>query len=125
MATQPQDARYPDCIAVRYDEVHERVACIYNDHSVYVWDVANKNKIGKSHSFLFHSSCIWGIEGYPTVGDGVKALLPFGTFFTCASDDTIRIWNLDPKMANNTLLKRNLYSNVSINHANVRLFIAW
>ncbi|CAG0914145.1 unnamed protein product [Notodromas monacha] len=111
MATQPSDAVYPSCVGVKYDQVHERVSCIYNDHSLYVWDVTNQHQVGKSHSFLFHSGCIWGIEGYPTVGDGVKALLPFGTFFTCSSDDTIRIWNLNPKMPTNTLYKRNIYSN--------------
>ena len=29
---------------------------------------------------------------------------------TCSSDDTIRIWNLNNNMANNTLYKRNIYS---------------
>ena len=52
-------------------------------------------QVGKSHSFIFHSACIWGLEMYPTMSDGeTKPVLPPGSFITCSSDDTIRIWNL-------------------------------
>jgi hypothetical protein len=69
-------------------------------------------QVGKSHSFLFHSACIWGLEVYPaSLGDGKKAVsaniiptftlslilypdcsqvLPPGSFITCGSDDTVR-----------------------------------
>ena len=40
----------------------------------------------------------------------LKSVLPPGSFVTCSSDDTIRIWNLNNNMANNTLYKRNIYS---------------
>lgn len=39
-----------------------QVACIYNDHSLYVWDVLNTRRVGKAWSFLFHSGCVWGLE---------------------------------------------------------------
>ena len=39
-----------------------QVTCIYNDHSLYVWDVNDILKIGKKWSFLYHSSCIYGLE---------------------------------------------------------------
>ena len=68
-------------------------------------------QVGKSHSFLYHSACIWGLESYPSaLSDGKKAVLPPGSFVTCGSDDTIRIWNMDSAMPTNTLYRRNIYS---------------
>ena len=68
-------------------------------------------QVGKSHSFLYHSACIWGLESYPgALSDGKKAVLPPGSFVTCGSDDTIRIWNMDAQMPTNTLYRRNIYS---------------
>ena len=80
--------------------------------SLSVEAVVSSGQVGKSHSFLYHSACIWGVETYPPV-DGLKSLLPPGSFVTCSSDDTIRLWNLDPNMPTNTVYKRNIYSNVS------------
>lgn len=34
---------------------------VYNDHSIYVWDLKNIKQIGKTHSFLYHSACVWDI----------------------------------------------------------------
>jgi len=110
MVSHPQGARYPDATAVSYDEQNFKVTVIYNDHSFYVWDVRDIKKVGKSHSFLFHSACIWGVETYPVLGEGQKPVLPPGSFVTCSSDDTIRIWNLNSHMSNNTIYKRNIYS---------------
>ena len=69
-------------------------------------------QVGKSHSFIFHSACIWGLEMYPAaMADGeTKPVLPPGSFITCSSDDTIRIWNLSANMATNTIYRRNIYS---------------
>ena len=89
-----------------------QVTCIYNDHSVYVWDVHDLKKIGKHWSFLYHSSCIWGVEMYPKMLDGIREMLPSESFITCSSDDTIRIWNTDPAMTSD-VFKRNIYSKVS------------
>jgi len=111
MASHPADAVYPDASAVSYDEQNARVSVVYNDHSLYIWDVRDIRKVGKSHSFLYHSACIWGLEMYPaTLGDGKKAVLPPGSFVTCGSDDTVRIWNMDSAMPTNTLYRRNIYS---------------
>ena len=35
---------------------------MYNDHSLYVWDVVDVRHVGKTWSFLYHSGCIWGLE---------------------------------------------------------------
>lgn len=55
-------ARHPHTVALALDEVHRRLTCVYNDHSLFVWDVGDLKRIGKCHSYLFHSACIWGIE---------------------------------------------------------------
>jgi WD40 repeat protein len=43
-------------------------------------------------------------------GDDSKPVLPPGSFITCSSDDTIRIWNLSTNMSTNTIYRRNIYS---------------
>ncbi|XP_063836463.1 uncharacterized protein LOC135085617 [Ostrinia nubilalis] len=39
MFNQPPNARYPDAVALTYDERNHKLTCVYNDHSLYVWDV--------------------------------------------------------------------------------------
>ncbi|XP_076754185.1 WD repeat domain 62 isoform X2 [Xylocopa sonorina] len=111
MSQHPANARYPDSIALAFDERNNKLTCVYNDHSIYVWDVRDIRRVGKSHSFLYHSACIWGVEMYPTGPDSVGAM-PVGSFITCSSDDTIRVWNLEKDISpTDTLYKRNIYSN--------------
>jgi len=110
MANHPQNAQYPDACAISYDEQNGRVSVVYNDHSLYIWDVKDVKKVGKSYSFLYHSACIWGLEMYQSPVDGGAPVLPPGSFITCGSDDTIRVWNLDHNMMGNTNYRRNIYS---------------
>jgi len=56
------DGRYPDAIAVTYDPVSQWLSCVYNDHSLYVWDVTDVNRVGKVHSALFHAACVGDLE---------------------------------------------------------------
>ncbi|XP_013176440.1 PREDICTED: mitogen-activated protein kinase-binding protein 1-like isoform X2 [Papilio xuthus] len=94
MFTQPGNARYPDAIALTYDERNHKLTCVYNDHSLYVWDVRDIKRVGKSHSALYHSACIWGVD--MVCGGGAETGLPPGRFLTCSSDDTVRVWSLQP-----------------------------
>ncbi|XP_018315432.1 mitogen-activated protein kinase-binding protein 1 isoform X5 [Mycetomoellerius zeteki] len=111
MSQHPSNAKYPDAIALAFDERNNKLTCVYNDHSIYVWDVRDIKRVGKSHSFLYHSACIWGVEMYPVDTDSIGAMPP-GSFITCSSDDTIRVWNLEKdNLPNDTLYKRNIYSN--------------
>ncbi|XP_069943236.1 mitogen-activated protein kinase-binding protein 1 isoform X9 [Cherax quadricarinatus] len=110
MATHPNNAKYPDTIAIAFDENNHKVTAVYNDHSMYVWDVKDIKRVGKTHSYLYHSACIWGVETYPSQGESIKGVMPPGSFITCSSDDTIRVWNIDPAMSSDTLYKRNIYS---------------
>ncbi|PIK51406.1 putative mitogen-activated protein kinase-binding protein 1 [Apostichopus japonicus] len=105
-----ENVRYPDTVATVLDNITMKLTCIYSDHSLYVWDVHDVNKIGRQWSFLYHSSCIWGVDIYPEVTDGNKATLPPNTFSTCGSDNTVRIWNIDP-LVDTTIFKKNIYTN--------------
>uniref|UniRef100_A0A8D2IH16 WD repeat domain 62 n=1 Tax=Varanus komodoensis TaxID=61221 RepID=A0A8D2IH16_VARKO len=55
-------AAYPDTIALAFDVCHHWLSCVYKDHSLYVWDVKNHNRVGKVWSGLFHSSFVWNVE---------------------------------------------------------------
>lgn len=48
--------------------------------------------------------------------EGVDDGMPIGSFVTCSSDDTIRVWNLDPNIdtTQDPTYRRNIYSNVSM-----------
>ncbi|ALC37999.1 CG7337 [Drosophila busckii] len=106
----PQQAKFPDCIAMVFDEQRSKVSCVYNDHSLYIWDVRDLSRVGKSHSFLYHSTCIWGVETVPyNLEREPSQTLPEDCFVTCSSDDTIRVWGLDG-CANNDIYRKNIYS---------------
>lgn len=45
MATPPPEAKYPDTIAVTFDETNTKLTAVYNDHSIYVWDVFDIRRV--------------------------------------------------------------------------------
>ncbi|NXC29336.1 MABP1 protein, partial [Campylorhamphus procurvoides] len=105
------DAKYPDTIALTFDPTNQWLSCVYNDHSLYVWDVKDPKKVGKVYSALYHASCVWNIEMYPEVKDNNQPCLPPGSFITCSSDNTIRLWNTESSNIHGTALHRNILSN--------------
>ena len=54
------------------------------------------------------------LQNYPLLGAGSSGRLPPGSFLTGSADNTIRVWNLNPHMPEDTAYKRNIYSNVSV-----------
>uniref|UniRef100_H0X4Y4 WD repeat-containing protein 62 n=1 Tax=Otolemur garnettii TaxID=30611 RepID=H0X4Y4_OTOGA len=106
------EAVYPDTVALTFDPIHQWLSCVYKDHSIYIWDVKDIDKVSKVWSELFHSSYVWNVEVYPEFEDQ-RACLPSGSFLTCSSDNTIRFWNMDStpdchwqkNIFSNTLLK--------------------
>ncbi|XP_056666293.1 mitogen-activated protein kinase-binding protein 1 isoform X8 [Monodelphis domestica] len=107
----PADAKYPDTIALTFDPTNQWLSCVYNDHSLYVWDVRDPKKVGKVYSALYHSSCVWSVEVYPEVKDSNQACLPPSSFITCSSDNTIRLWNTESAGVHGCALHRNILSN--------------
>ncbi|MFT7803807.1 mitogen-activated protein kinase-binding protein 1-like [Arapaima gigas] len=93
-ASNPE-AEYPDTIALTFDPITSFLTCVYNDHSLYVWDVCNILNVGKVYSALYHSGCVWSIETYPYMDEPLKSCLQPGSFLTCSSDNTIRLWRMD------------------------------
>ncbi|XP_048063911.1 mitogen-activated protein kinase-binding protein 1-like isoform X1 [Megalobrama amblycephala] len=90
------DARYPDTVAVTFDPVNRWLSCVYNDHSLYVWDARDLQKVGKVHSALYHSACVWDLQMFPTDADGSQtALGSSDLFLSCSSDSTVRFWSSD------------------------------
>ncbi|KAK5853187.1 hypothetical protein PBY51_006997 [Eleginops maclovinus] len=86
------DARYPDTIDVTYDPVSQWLSCVYNDHSVYVWDVTDISMVEKVHSTLFHAACVGDLEMFPDVPGEFATGLSSGAFLSCSADNTIRLW---------------------------------
>ncbi|KAK9409726.1 mitogen-activated protein kinase-binding protein 1 [Crotalus adamanteus] len=105
------DAKYPDTIALTFDPNNQWLSCVYNDHSLYVWDIKDPKKVGKVYSALYHSSCVWNIEVYPDVKDSNQSCLPPNTFITCSSDNTIRLWNTESSNIHGASSHRNILSN--------------
>ncbi|CAJ1066351.1 WD repeat-containing protein 62 isoform X3 [Xyrichtys novacula] len=99
-------AQYPDTLALTYDPTTKHLTCVYNDHSVYVWNVTDVRSAVKLYSALYHSGCVWNIQVYPELSELSLACLPPSSFFTCSSDNTIRLWHADAFTG-----PRNSYSN--------------
>ncbi|KRX84257.1 Mitogen-activated protein kinase-binding protein 1, partial [Trichinella sp. T6] len=96
MTARNADSRFPDVIALAYTIRDKRLCCVYNDHSLYVWDVLDWKRVGKVASMLSHSGSIWSVDTCPILDSKTaKVDVPAGTFVTCSTDDTIRLWNLD------------------------------
>ncbi|KAM4712862.1 mitogen-activated protein kinase-binding protein 1-like isoform 2-T2 [Anableps anableps] len=107
--TKTED-RYPDVIAVTYDPVSRWLSCVYNDHSLYVWDVREVHRVGKVNSALFHAASVWDLEVFPNVPGGLAADLSSSTFFTCSADSTIRIWRMEDSTQSH-VYSQNILSN--------------
>ncbi|XP_041661551.1 mitogen-activated protein kinase-binding protein 1-like [Cheilinus undulatus] len=102
------DARYPDAIAVTYDPVSHWLSCVYNDHSLYVWDVRDVNRVGKVHSALFHAACVGDLEMFPDVPGEFGAGLTSGAFLSSSADNTIRLWCTDDWTHSQNILSSDL-----------------
>ncbi|MEQ2169291.1 Mitogen-activated protein kinase-binding protein 1, partial [Goodea atripinnis] len=102
-----KDSRYPDTVAVTFDPTNRWLSCVYNDHSLYVWDVQELHRAGKLYSALYHSSCVWGLEVCTEGEGGGEVQLPPGSFLSCSSDSTIRLWNID----RHNVFHKNILSN--------------
>ena len=108
-----RDAKYPDCVALCYDKYEAILSAIYNDHSFYVWDIKDFEKVKKLDSHLFHSSKCWSLDVYSSTNP--TSNLPLDSFITCSEDNTLRVWStlsasISSSQPNQSKLQRNIYS---------------
>jgi WD40 repeat protein len=71
-----------------------KVASVYADHSMFVWDITDIQNVVKYRSFVYHRACIWDVQFISTADNPIFGP---GTFVTCSADNSIRVWNTDPK----------------------------
>ncbi|XP_041721735.2 mitogen-activated protein kinase-binding protein 1 isoform X2 [Coregonus clupeaformis] len=90
--TNKMAAHYPDSVAVTYDPVSHWLSCVYNDHSLYVWDVRDLHRVGKVHSALYHAACVWDLQMVP---EAPESGLSSGEFLSCSADNTVRLWTTE------------------------------
>lgn len=107
---------YPACYAIASvapvdSSVTPKIAAIFADKSLFVWDVADVHHPAKYRSFLFHRACVWDVHflqdsPYDSHSNGDDApALPSGTFVTCSADNSIRFWNLEPAQQRKSSLR--------------------
>lgn len=97
LSCRKTEAVYPDTVAVTFDPIHQWLSCVYRDHSIYIWDVKDINKVGKMWSELFHSSYVWNVEVSPSpspalvqLPSGESSCRVWGTHSAIPSKDTHR-----------------------------------
>ncbi|KAH7299658.1 hypothetical protein KP509_24G022800 [Ceratopteris richardii] len=95
---------YPDAMACRFASAI-KLAVLYADHSLFIWDIQNFSNIQKCYSFLSHSQCVWDIINLPkearqifdstSVHGNKRTIDSQGVFATCSSDGSVRIWDIN------------------------------
>lgn len=90
----------PDAVACQFSTT-EKLVVVYGDHSLYVWNISDLNKVTRSYVLLSHSGCIWDIKNLccENLHDPSSACVARGcsggvSFATCSADGTIRLWDL-------------------------------
>ena len=109
---------YPDTIAVKASLDHKHVFCFYNNRSLFIWDISNVKQVAKYRSFISNSSCVWGLDMFPSmlsVTSSSNPIFPEGSFATCSADGSIRIWNTSSGSDN--VYSRELWGSLSLSSA--------
>jgi len=105
LAGRPNE-KYADAIAIAYDEKNHKMATLYSDRTVFIWDLKNTDRIMVYRSFLNHSGAIYDIQPLPAMSSYEI------TFFATGSNDkTVRVWHLtdSDNKENEKVIKRNAY----------------
>ncbi|XP_042560661.1 mitogen-activated protein kinase-binding protein 1-like [Clupea harengus] len=121
-SAQP-DARYPDSVALTFDPENGWLSCVYNDHSLYVWDVMDLQCVGKVFSALYHSASVWDLQVYPHSADSSGSSPSSVSFMTCSADNTIRLWHSDGQrsVSNGNILSNDLLNVIYVENSSAAL----
>lgn len=111
--TRDDTCKYAACYALRRvpgtkaDPI-PKLAAIYADRSLIIWDISDIFAVKSHRSFLHHRSCIWDIQFiersqlHPHLQEEIFPAssthsnnLPVGSFVTCSADNTIRFWDIN------------------------------
>ncbi|CAL8106915.1 unnamed protein product [Orchesella dallaii] len=127
LSSHPPASKFPNVVGIRAPG-GKKIVAVYADHTLYTWDVQDVKRVGLSHSWLWHSGCIWDLalgSVNNTQAGGLPAVQSWPVFITCSNDDTIRTWDILSQT------KSNLYSNecvdikyISTRHLDSPLFIS-
>lgn len=104
--TAGTDVRYADTIAIAFDEANLKLASLYSDRTLFIWDLKSLNKIVVYRSFLNHCGSINDMQLL-----SASSTYEVSFFVTGSVDKTMRIWYLcdSDNKENEKIVRRNVY----------------
>lgn len=127
------DRRHPGVVALTFDPRHQNVTVVYEDHSLYIWrrvDLRRESEgfcFQKRYSSMYHRGGVWDLTTYPVapptmpgeqtdsleddiVDQEVGGAFPPGALLSVSADGTLRVWDVNADICQESVLKRNSVS---------------
>ncbi|KAH9286084.1 WD repeat-containing protein 62 [Echinococcus granulosus] len=104
-----EETRYAEVAAIRLDLAAGHLICMYADHSLYCWNVADLRSIGRQFAHFYHSRAVCGgavttsgtcpmldetnLGRWAPADAAGTTTFHMEHFVTCSDDDTVRVWS--------------------------------